>query len=158
MSVLEWPELMEKRERLERQGKTVVFTNGCFDLLHRGHLHLLTRARMQGDHLVVGVNSDRSVRRLKGDQRPVLPLEDRMALLDALNCVDDVTSFGEDTPLRLIERLRPDVLVKGSDYAPDEIVGADVVQEHGGRVHRVELLEGKGTTEILRSIREDSPH
>lgn len=132
----------------------MVFTNGCFDLLHRGHVHLLRRARQQGDHLVVAVNSDASVRRLKGEGRPILPEEDRCVLMDALEFVDDVVVFEEDTPLDLIEELTPDVLVKGADYEEDEIVGSDLVRERGGRVHRVPLLEGQGTSRIVESIRE----
>ncbi len=154
MSVLEREPCRRRVRRLQEDGKTVVFTNGCFDLLHRGHVHLLRRARKQGDHLIVAVNSDESVRRLKGEGRPVLPQEDRCVLLDALEDVDDVVVFEEDTPLELIEELVPDVLVKGADYAVEEIVGARLVQSNGGRVHRVPLLEGQGTSRIVEAIRD----
>jgi rfaE bifunctional protein nucleotidyltransferase chain/domain len=131
-----------------RRGKTVVFTNGCFDLLHVGHLKVLEWARKKGDLLVVGLNSDASVRRLKGRKRPLLPLKERAALMAALKPVDYVTSFGEDTPENLIRRLRPDVLVKGGDWAADEIVGREFVR----RVVRVPLLKGRSTTGTIKEI------
>jgi len=135
--------------RREQRGP-VVFTNGVFDLLHLGHIALLEAARGEGAALVVGVNSDASVRRLaKGADRPLVPDADRARVLAALECVDCVVIFGEDTPLALIERLRPDVLVKGADYARDAIVGADAVEGWGGRVVRVPLVEGHSTTELI---------
>ena len=143
-----------------RQRGSVVFTNGVFDLLHAGHVTLLETARAEGEALVVAVNSDASVRRLGkgGDRtphppRPVVPERDRARLLAALACVDCVVLFDEDTPLALIERLRPDVLVKGADYTRDTIVGADAVEGWGGRVVRVPLLPGVSTTDLLARLR-----
>ena len=135
-----------------RSGKRLVFTNGCFDILHAGHVFSLQEARRLGDLLAVGVNSDESVRRLKGEDRPVCALQDRMAVLAGLECVDFVIPFEEDTPLRLIERLLPDVLVKGGDYTLDRMVGADVVLRNGGSVEIVPFLEGRSTTETLRRL------
>ena len=138
----------------ERQRGPVVFTNGVFDLLHVGHVALLEAARAEGGALVVGVNSDASVRRLgKGTDRPVVPGQERARLLAALTCVDCVVLFDEDTPLALIERLRPDVLVKGADYTRAAIVGADQVEGWGGRVVRVPLVEGQSTTDLLARVR-----
>ena len=138
----------------ERQRGPVVFTNGVFDLLHVGHVALLEAARAEGGALVVGVNSDASVRRLaKGADRPIVPERERARLLAALACVDCVVLFDEDTPLALIERLRPDVLVKGADYARAAIVGADQVEAWGGRVVRVPLVPGASTTALLARLR-----
>ena len=138
----------------QRQRGPVVFTNGVFDLLHAGHVSLLEAARAEGAALVVGVNSDASVRRLaKGAGRPVVPGQERARLLAALACVDCVVPFDEDTPLALITALRPDVLVKGADYAPEAIVGADAVVSWGGRVVRVALVPGHSTTQLLQRLR-----
>jgi len=132
----------------------VAFTNGVFDLLHGGHVALLEAARAAGDALVVGVNSDASVRRLgKGPDRPLVAEGERARLLAALAAVDCVVLFHEDTPLALIERLHPDVLVKGADYAREAIVGAAEVERWGGRVVRVPLVEGKSTTDLVRKLR-----
>jgi D-beta-D-heptose 7-phosphate kinase/D-beta-D-heptose 1-phosphate adenosyltransferase len=133
------------------RGRTVVFTNGCFDLLHAGHVALLEHARARGDVLVVGLNTDRSVRALKGDGRPVLPQRERARLLAALEAVDYVVLFDEDTPTRLVRAIRPDVLVKGEDYAGRAVVG----REHAGRVELAPLVRGVSTTEIIRRIREN---
>ncbi len=139
--------------RREHGSKRIVFTNGCFDILHRGHVDLLERARSLGDVLVVGLNSDSSVRRLKGAARPFVGEEDRAEVLLALASVDFVTVFDEDTPLETIAALRPDVLVKGAEYAHGEIVGARFVEEHGGRVERIDMLPGYSTTAIVERIR-----
>lgn len=139
---------LRKRER----GR-IVFTNGCFDILHRGHVDLLARARGLGDLLVVGLNSDDSVRRLKGPGRPVAGEEDRAFVLLALRSVDFVTVFGEDTPLETIEALRPDVLVKGAEYGPGEIVGEEFVLGAGGRVVRIEMVEGRSSSSLIDRIR-----
>ncbi len=130
-------------------GKRIVFTNGCFDVLHAGHVTLLEKAREFGDFLVVAVNSDDSVRKLKGEGRPINRAEDRARLLAALRAVDALIFFEEDTPIRIIEALTPDVLVKGSDYAVDEVVGREVLQRTGGRVELVDLLEGRSTTAMI---------
>ncbi|MCM2356541.1 MAG: bifunctional D-glycero-beta-D-manno-heptose-7-phosphate kinase/D-glycero-beta-D-manno-heptose 1-phosphate adenylyltransferase HldE [Geobacteraceae bacterium] len=138
----------------KEQGKRVVFTNGCFDLLHAGHVKYLQKARSFGDLLVLGLNSDASVRRLKGDKRPLIGEEERSHLLAALDCVDYVVIFDEDTPLQLIEALRPQVLVKGGDYAPEGVVGKDLVESYGGRLELVEFVDGKSTTGIIEKILE----
>jgi rfaE bifunctional protein nucleotidyltransferase chain/domain len=136
----------------------VVFTNGVFDLLHVGHVALLEAARLEGAALVVGVNSDASVRRLqKGNDRPLVPGVERARLVAALAAVDCVVLFDEDTPLALIEHFRPDVLVKGTDYARDAIVGADQVEGWGGRVVRVPMVAGVSTTELLARLRRGGP-
>ncbi len=134
-------------------GARVVFTNGVFDLLHRGHAEYLAEARALGDRLVVGVNSDASVRRLKGASRPIVAAADRVALLEALACVDLAIVFEEDTPLALIEAVRPDVLVKGGDWPIEKIVGREFVEAHGGRVLSVPLREGLSTSSLVERIR-----
>lgn len=133
-----------------RAGKKVVFTNGCFDILHVGHITYLQKARKLGDILVVGINSDASVKRLKGNDRPVNGIDDRMRMLSALGFVDFVVPFEEDTPLDLIKTIQPDVLVKGGDYEIENIVGAEFVTESGGLVTTIPLVEGKSTTEIIK--------
>jgi rfaE bifunctional protein nucleotidyltransferase chain/domain len=132
----------------------IVFTNGVFDLLHRGHVEYLEEARALGDRLIVGINSDASVRRLKGPSRPIVGEEDRRALVAALACVDLAVLFEEDTPLRLIEAVQPDVLVKGGDYAVPDIVGREVVEARGGRVTTIALRPGLSTSELVKRIRE----
>ena len=142
-------------KKLQTQGQRVVFTNGCFDLLHPGHVAYLEQARSQGAALIVGVNTDDSVRRLgKGEGRPVTPESDRARVLAALTCVDRVVLFDEDTPLELITALQPDVLVKGGDYQLSEIVGREVVEARGGQVLALPFVPGYATTELLRRIRE----
>ncbi len=138
---------------LHAQRKTVVFTNGVFDLLHPGHVRYLADARRQGDALIVGLNSDRSVRAIKGPERPIFPEDDRADVLAALACVDAVCIFDEETPHAIISRLQPDVLVKGADWAADEIVGRDVVEARGGRVARIPVAAGYSTTAIVERIR-----
>jgi len=141
-------------KKLQTQGLRVVFTNGCFDLLHPGHVAYLEQARSQGEALIVGVNTDDSVRRLgKGAGRPVTPEFDRARVLAALTCVDRVVLFDEDTPLELITALQPDVLVKGGDYQLSKIVGREVVAARGGQVLALPFLPGYATTELLRRIR-----
>jgi D-beta-D-heptose 7-phosphate kinase/D-beta-D-heptose 1-phosphate adenosyltransferase len=140
-------------ERERSRGRRIVFTNGCFDLLHAGHVHLLDRAREQGDVLVVAVNSDASIRRLKGPERPLVSEGDRTRVLAALDAVGAVVVFEEDTPQALIEALHPDVLVKGGDYSVSQIVGADWVLAHGGRVATIPLVMGRSTTALVEAIR-----
>ena len=137
---------------LRSRNKRIVFTNGCFDILHRGHVTYLAAARALGDVLVLGLNSDASVRRLKGPSRPINSTEDRAAVMDALRAIDYVTVFDEDTPLELIRLVRPDVLVKGGDYRIADIVGADFVQARGGSVRTIPFVEGKSTTGLIRAI------
>jgi D-beta-D-heptose 7-phosphate kinase/D-beta-D-heptose 1-phosphate adenosyltransferase len=151
--LVDLPELEQVVEEARRGGKRIVFSNGCFDLLHRGHVEYLARARALGDLLIVGLNTDDSVRRLKGPGRPVNPLEDRAVVLAALGAVDFVVPFAEDTPEGLIRRLSPHVLVKGGDYRPDEVVGADWVAAHGGQVVIAEQVPGRSTSGMLRRLR-----
>lgn len=136
-----------------RAGKVVVFTNGCFDLIHAGHLHCLVEARRAGDFLIVAVNSDASVRRLKGEGRPVLPGQERAELLAGLRAVDLVFLFDEDTPLESIERIRPDVLVKGGDWRPEDVVGRREVESWGGQVLIVPTRPGSSTSSLVDRIR-----
>ncbi len=135
----------------------LVFTNGCFDLLHPGHVDLLGRIRALGDRLIVGINSDASVQALKGPGRPIFSENERAAMLEALRSVDQVVVFSETTPLRLIEQLQPDVLVKGGDWPVERIVGAEEVLRHGGHVLSLPLLPGYSTTAIISRIRRQSP-
>ena len=149
--IMEREELLEvyRRPRAER----LVFTNGCFDILHRGHVDYLYSARALGDALVVGVNTDASVRRLKGAGRPIVSVQDRMFVLAGLGCVDAVTPFDEDTPRDLIARLLPDVLAKGGDYRPDQVVGGEKVREAGGEVMILPFLPGRSTTRLIRTMK-----
>ena len=140
--------------KLQRKGLKVVFTNGCFDILHKGHVSYLDRARRLGDVLVVALNSDASVSRLKGPDRPINGLRDRMEVMAALECVDFVVSFGEDTPLKTILKLRPDVLVKGGDWKPEQIVGSHEVLGWGGKVRSLRFIEGHSTTRIIEKARQ----
>ena len=137
-------------------GERVVFTNGCFDILHVGHVQTLSRARAEGDRLVVGVNSDASVKRLKGPTRPINMEADRAAMLAALKCVDAVTIFSEDTPVELLEVLRPDVHVKGGDYRAEDLPETAVVERHGGKVVLIDLVPGRSTTAVIAKSHHDS--
>lgn len=134
------------------EGERVVFTNGCFDLMHVGHVKILHEAAALGDRLVVGINSDASVRRLKGKERPIIPEHERLGLMAALECVDMVVLFEEDTPRELISALRPDVLVKGGDYTVETVVGHDLVAQWGGEVAIVPLLDGKSTSSLIERL------
>jgi D-beta-D-heptose 7-phosphate kinase/D-beta-D-heptose 1-phosphate adenosyltransferase len=139
--------------RIEQsRGKKLVFTNGCFDLLHVGHVRYLGQAKALGDLLVLGLNSDNSVRRLKGEARPIVPENDRREVLLALRFVDYVVIFDEDTPLRLIKKIAPNVLVKGGDWAVDEIVGSDFVLSRGGEVFSLPFVEGRSTSSVVEKI------
>jgi D-beta-D-heptose 7-phosphate kinase/D-beta-D-heptose 1-phosphate adenosyltransferase len=139
--------------QVHSRGGKVVFTNGVFDLLHPGHIRYLQDARALGDVLIVGINSDRSVRTNKGPDRPITHEAERAEVLAALECVDAVAIFDEDTPAAIIKRISPDVLVKGADWGPDNIVGRDTVEARGGRVVRMELSKGYSTTELIRRVR-----
>lgn len=145
-------ELAELQSRLKRQGKAVVFTNGCFDILHRGHVEYLEKASRFGDVLIIGLNSDESTRRLKGKGRPIIPQEDRAYILASLAVVDYVSIFNEDTPLELIKLVQPNVLVKGGDYKPEEIVGREFVEQQGGKVMTIPLVPDRSTTEIINRM------
>jgi rfaE bifunctional protein nucleotidyltransferase chain/domain len=145
--------LRRRLSALRRRGKRIVFTNGCFDLIHPGHVRYLRAAKRLGDVLVVALNSDASVRRLKGASRPLVRLRDRCEVMAALEMVDFVTTFTADTPLALIERLQPDVLVKGGDWTSDRIVGADAVRARGGTVRSLPFARGYSTSRLLGRMR-----
>ena len=146
-------EAAELAARVRERGGTVVFTNGVFDLLHPGHVRYLQDARRLGDALIVGLNSDRSVRANRGPERPITPAEERAEILLALGCVDAVAVFDEETPDAIIKRIEPDVLVKGADWGPDSIVGRDTVEARGGRVVRMELAPGYSTTDLISRVK-----
>jgi len=150
--IVELDELLAMRREWRHYGTKVVFTNGCFDLIHRGHVEYLQRARALADVLVIGLNTDASVQRLKGPTRPITSEEDRAVVLAALECVDYVVFFDADTPLELIRALQPEVLAKGEDYQIHEIVGHDIVQAAGGRVERIPLTYGHATSQIIAKI------
>ena len=145
--------VVEKTNQWKKEGKKIVFTNGVFDLLHKGHIFSLTQAAKEGDVLVIGLNSDGSVRRLKGDSRPINDQDSRALLLAALSMVDAVVIFEEDTPLKLITSILPGVLVKGGDYTVDEIAGAKEVVANGGKVVINPILDGFSTTAIIKAIK-----
>ena len=145
-------ELSSEIKKLQKAGKKVVFTNGCFDLLHIGHTSLFEKARSLGDVLIVAINSDKSLKGLKGPKRPLVGEKDRAKLLLALKAVDYVVVFGEQTPYELLKELKPDILVKGSDYKPEEIAGYDIVISNGGTVETVDLVQGYSTTNILQKL------
>jgi D-glycero-beta-D-manno-heptose 1-phosphate adenylyltransferase len=151
--IFEFSELNREILRWKLKSDTVVFTNGCFDLLHMGHIHTLNEAKKLGHKLIVAVNSDNSVKRLKGNSRPIQNQEERSVQVAALTVVDAVVIFDEDTPFKLIESLLPDVLVKGGDWKIDAIVGADIVTKNGGKVENIPLLEGYSTTSLIDKIR-----
>ena len=145
-------ELLFLRNQAEKEGKKVVFTNGCFDILHRGHIEIFQKSKSLGDILIVGLNSDASVKMLKGDKRPIVNEDDRAVVIAALESVDYVCLFEEETPAEIIKLLKPDILVKGGDYKIEEIVGRDTVLEHGGEVVAVPLVEGRATRCIIEKI------
>ena len=134
------------------QGYSIVFTNGCFDLLHMGHVSYLATAAELGDKLIIGLNSDESIKRLKGADRPIKDLQNRQFILASLTSVDAVIAFEEDTPIKLIEKVLPDFLVKGGDWQPDQIVGADLVLQNGGEVQSLPFIEGHSTTSLVQKI------
>jgi D-beta-D-heptose 7-phosphate kinase/D-beta-D-heptose 1-phosphate adenosyltransferase len=156
-SILTLEEAILRFGREKRNGRRVVFTNGCFDLLHPGHIRSLEQARALGDALIVGLNGDAGVRQLKGEGRPVIPERERAEILAALECVDAVVIFQDPTPREVIARLLPDVLVKGGDWPGDQIVGREEVEAAGGRVVSVPVAPGYSTTAILKKIREGTP-
>jgi len=135
------------------QGKKIIFTNGCFDIVHPGHIYYLTEAKKYGDILIIGLNTDESVSRLKGANRPINNQHDRATVIDALKPVDYVCFFDEDTPIDLITYLNPDVLIKGADYKEEEVVGAEFVKSHGGKVVLIPFVEGKSTTKIIQKMK-----
>jgi rfaE bifunctional protein nucleotidyltransferase chain/domain len=149
---LDTPALESLVDLMRTNKQSIVFTNGCFDLLHPGHMDYLQKAKTLGDVLIVALNSDDSVRQIKGESRPVNSLNDRMAMLAALECVDFVTSFQEDTPYNLIDAIKPDILVKGGDYTKDEIVGADIVEDNGGELKILDFLPGYSSSDLIKRI------
>jgi rfaE bifunctional protein nucleotidyltransferase chain/domain len=146
------PDMLKIRRKLKEEGKKVVFTNGSFDLLHGGHVHLFGEAKKQGDVLIVALNDDASVRKIKGAARPIFPLAERWEILAAIEAIDFLTSFSETTPQRIIAALLPDVLVKGGDWKSDEVVGKKEVEAAGGKVVIIPYLEGHSTSSIIRKI------
>ena len=154
--IVDRKELTALVKQWQHKGETVVFTNGCFDILHLGHVDYLEKARAKGDRLVIGLNTDDSVARLKGPTRPLNNEYSRARLLASLAFVDALTHFGEDTPYELIKELLPDILVKGNDYLAENIVGADIVISNGGRVETIELVQGFSTTSMIDKIKKDS--
>ncbi len=146
--------LVRKVRRLKKQKKKIVFTNGCFDLLHAGHIRLLKKAKSLGDILIVGINSDGSARKLKGPGRPVVSEKGRAQVMSAVRYVDYVVLFSEPTPMKLIQVLSPDILIKGADYEKSAIVGADWVESYRGRVVRVPLLKGRSSSVILKKLKQ----
>ena len=149
-------EAAEIARQARKNGKSVVFTNGCFDLLHRGHVHVLREARANGDLLIVGINSDRSVKSIKGASRPILPQTDRVELIAAMEMVDYVVLFDESDPYQIIAAIKPTVLAKGGDWSAEKIIGADIVAQNGGRVAVISYLPGFSTTEIIERIRNEN--
>jgi len=152
--ILKLPDLIQTLEGLRKSGKRVVFTNGCFDILHVGHVRYLTAARAKGDILVLGLNSDVSVSSIKPDNRPIVNQDQRAEVLAGLTCVDYITIFDEPDPLALIRAVKPDILVKGADWEESEIIGSDVVKSYGGKVVRVEVVPDISTSRIIRRILE----
>ena len=153
LKIKKLPEIKEEIEKLKAQGKKIVFTNGCFDILHPGHTRYLASARAFGDYLVVAVNSDNSIKAIKGEGRPISSQDQRAELLAALGCVDGVVIFNEENPFQVITYLMPDVLVKGGDWKEDEIIGADVVKGAGGEVRRITFVPGYSTTQFIKKIK-----
>jgi len=152
MVALNWEIAITQSNKWKESGNKIVFTNGCYDLIHRGHIDLLSQAKNKGHKLIVGLNTDRSVQQLKGDDRPIQTFDDRVIIINAINCVDMVVGFDEDTPDKIIKELLPDVLVKGGDYSINQIVGADIVIAHGGNVEIIDLIEGKSTSSLINHI------
>ena len=150
-------ELVSQVNFWRKQGKMIVFTNGCFDIIHRGHIEYLKMAKAYGDVLILGLNSDRSVRALKGENRPYNNEDDRAFILSQLVSVDAVCIFDEDTPRKLLEDIKPDILVKGGDYTVEEVVGRDIVERYGGKVMTVPLIKGQSTTSLIYKISETEP-
>lgn len=145
-------EIVKIKNELKSQGKKIVFTNGCFDILHRGHVEYLAKAKELGDVLIVGLNSDSSVKQIKGEERPIVPQDDRAFILSNLAFVDYVVIFDEPTPYNLISKIIPDILVKGSDWSVENVVGREIVEANGGRVVLIELTPNRSTTNIIKTI------
>ena len=151
-TILNLSDLMDRINEHKKNNQRIVFTNGCFDILHVGHVRYLSEAKAQGDILVVGLNSDASVHKIKEEQRPIISQDQRAEILASLRCVDYVTLFDDADPLSLISAIKPDILVKGADWQEDDIIGADVVKENGGKVVRVPVVPESSTTDIIQTI------
>lgn len=149
-------DLIKFRENLKKEGKKVIFTNGCFDILHSGHIHILREAKKWGDVLIVAVNDDSSVKKIKGSSRPIFPLEERLEILEAVEDIDYLVSFAEETPQEVIASLLPDVLVKGGDWKIEEVVGKREVERAGGKVIIIPFLESHSSSEIMERIIQSS--
>ena len=152
MIALNWEIAITQSNKWKSSGNKIVFTNGCYDLIHSGHINLLSNSKSKGDKLIVGLNSDRSVKKLKGDDRPIQNFDDRAIILDAINSVDMVVGFDDDTPDKIIKELLPNILVKGGDYSIDNVVGADTVISHGGSVEIVDLIPDKSTSSLIDRV------
>ncbi len=150
--IVELQELIKVVNRLKQEGKRIVFTNGCFDIIHLGHVLYLKSAKEYGDILVVGLNSDKSVKIIKGDKRPVVPQGERAGVLSSIRFVDYVVIFNEPDPYKIIEAVKPDVLVKGGDWAIENIIGRDIVESSGGKVYNIPYIEGSSSTNIIEEI------
>lgn len=153
MKIKKWNDITKISKKLRADNKKIVFTNGCFDIIHAGHILYLEEARSLGDVLVIGLNSDKSVKRLKGKDRPINSVEDRALVLSALSMVDYVVVFEEDTPYKLIKNIKPDILVKGGDWSVEDIIGADIVLATGGVVKSLSYKEGRSSSEIISKMR-----
>jgi len=150
--ILKLSDLVKVLESLRKAGKRIVFTNGCFDILHAGHVRYLTAARSKGDALVLGLNSDVSVKSIKPENRPIVSQDQRAEVLASLACVDYITIFDEPDPLALIQTIKPDVLIKGADWKETDIIGSDIVKSYGGKVIRIEVVPGISTSQIIQRI------
>ncbi len=152
MIALSWKIAITQSNKWKSSGNKIVFTNGCYDLIHSAHIDLLSNSKSKGDKLIVGLNSDRSVKKLKGNDRPIQNFDDRAIILDAINYVDMVVGFDDDTPDKIIKELLPNILVKGGDYSIDNVVGADTVISHGGSVEIIDLIPDKSTSSLIDQI------
>jgi rfaE bifunctional protein nucleotidyltransferase chain/domain len=152
MIALSWKIAITQSNKWKSSGNKIVFTNGCYDLIHSGHIDLLSNSKSKGDKLIVGLNSDRSVKNLKGNDRPIQNFDDRAIILDAINSVDMVVGFDDDNPDKIIKELLPNILVKGGDYSIDNVIGADTVISHGGSVEIIDLIPDKSTSSLIDHI------
>lgn len=152
MIIEDWEQLKNKIDELKKTGKKIVFTNGCFDILHWGHVSYLKKAKELGDYLVLALNTDQSVQKLKGPTRPINKQHDRALVINELKSIDFVTFFSEETPFNIINLIKPDIIVKGGDYNPNQVVGKDIVESYGGYVAIIPFVDGKSTTNIINKI------
>lgn len=151
--VKNFTQIAEIVNELKRKGKKIVFTNGCFDILHSGHIKLLKKAKELGDVLILGINKDKSIKKLKGKGRPIMNEKQRIEIISAIEFVDYVVPFGQPTPEKLIKRIKPDIIVKGGDYKKNEVIGKDIVEKYGGKVYIFPLVKNISTTKIIKKIK-----